>query len=163
LTIRRAGPKACLVTDITDAEVLSRYPDTPIDPDNKFFYKGWLEHRLLMQRCSACELLFHPPAPLCPRCWSTALHPEPVSGRGVVHLLIRLHQGPAAEGVDYTKGPYAVATVELVEQAGLRYTSTVIGCPSEAVYIGMPVELSWIERANAPLPVFQPVTPGATI
>jgi hypothetical protein len=67
-----------------------------------------------------------------------------------------LHQGPEAPGVDYRAGPHPVATVELVEQVGLRFTSTVIGAPVSAIHIGMPVELTWIERDGAPFPAFQP-------
>jgi len=63
-------------------------------------------------------------------------------------------QGPPAEGVDYTDG-YPVATVELEEQPGLRFTSTVIGVPKEDIVIGAPVELDWIERGGRPLPVFR--------
>ena len=147
--------------EVSDAEVLARYPTTAIDQDNKEFYKGWLGRRLLLNRCVACGHWHHPPAPLCPQCWSTEVVPTEVSGRGTVHLLIRLHQGPPAPGVDYTKGPYPVVSVELAEQAGLRFTSTVVNCPPEVLRIGLPVELAWIDRAGAPFPVFEPAT-GAT-
>ena len=70
---------------------------------------------------------------------------------------MRLHQGPPAPGVDYAAGPYPVVTVELDEQPGLRYTSTVVNCPADEVAIGMPVQLTWIDRNGAPFPVFEPV------
>ena len=142
--------------EVSDAEVLDRYPTTTIDQDNKEFYKGWLRRRLLLNRCAACGHWHHPPAPLCPQCWSRDVVPTEVSGRGTVHLLIRLHQGPPAPGVDYTKGPYPVVSVELAEQAGLRFTSTVVNCAPEDLRIGLPVQLTWIDRAGAPFPVFAP-------
>jgi uncharacterized OB-fold protein len=88
--------------------------------------------------------------------WSSSLTPTEVSGRGVVHLTILLHQGPPAPDVDYGKAPHPVVTVDLEEQQGLRFTSTVIDCPLENVRIGLPVELAWIERFGAPFPVFRP-------
>jgi uncharacterized OB-fold protein len=56
--------------------------------------------------------------------------------------------------VDYAT-PYPVATVELDEQPGLRFTSTVVGSPNEAIAIGRRVKLDWIDRDGAPLPVFR--------
>ena len=88
------------------------------------------------------------------------VEPTEVSGTGVIHLLMLLHQGPLAPDVDYSQ-PHPVATVELAEQEGLRYTSTVINCPLEEIRIGMPVRLTWIERWGAPYPVFEPA-PAST-
>jgi uncharacterized OB-fold protein len=141
---------------ISDEELVARFPDTRIDPDNKHFYAGWLEQRLLMNRCGDCGRWHHPPRPLCPQCWSFNVKAEPVKGSGTVHLLINLHQGIPAPGVDY-KQPHPVVSVELDEQPGLRYSSTVIDCPLEKVRIGMRVELAWVERFGAPYPVFKPV------
>jgi uncharacterized OB-fold protein len=140
---------------VSDEELVSRFPDTWISHDNKEFYRGWLDRKLLLTRCTDCGYWRHPPKPICPRCWSTDVRPTEVSGRGTVHLLIRLHQGPPAPGVDYST-PHPVATVELEEQEGLRLTSTVVDCPPEDVHIGMPVELAWIERYGEPYPVFRP-------
>ncbi len=140
----------------SDADLVDRFVRVRVDHDNKAFYRGWLERRLLLNRCRACGRWHHPPKPICPECWSGDLEPTEVSGRGTVHLLILLHQGPPAPGVDYAAGPHPVATVELAEQEGLRFTSTVVGCPAREVQIGMPVELTWIERDGAPFPVFQP-------
>jgi uncharacterized OB-fold protein len=78
----------------------------------------------------------------------------PIAGTGTIHLLILLHQGPPAEGVDYST-PHPVVTVELDEQLGLRFTSTVIGVDPEELAIGQRVELTWIERDQRPFPVFQ--------
>ncbi len=67
-----------------------------------------------------------------------------------------LHQGPPAPEIDYSAGPYPVVTVELEEQPGLRFTSTVVGCPADAIAIGMPVQLAWATRHGASFPVFEP-------
>jgi len=139
----------------SDAELVERFPYARIDHDNKALYRGWLEKRLRMNRCDDCQRFHHPPKPVCPGCWSASLTPSEVSGRGVIHLAMFLHQGPPAPGVDYAKAPHPVVTVELAEQEGLRFTSTVVGCPVDEVRIGAPVELDWVDRFGAPFPVFR--------
>jgi uncharacterized OB-fold protein len=142
------------MTNGTDEELLARLPGLGIDHDTKAFYRGWLSRQLLLNRCADCGFWHQPPRPICPSCWSTAVEPTAVSGRGVVHLLIRLHQGPEMEGVDYSGG-WPVATIELEEQPGLRYTSTVVDADRSSLQIGAPVELTWIERAGEPYPAFR--------
>ncbi|TFG95567.1 MAG: hypothetical protein E4H11_04840 [Myxococcales bacterium] len=141
---------------IDDAALVERFPYAQLDHDNKHLFRGWLDRRLLLNRCDDCSRFHHPPKPICPSCWSSSLTPTEVSGRGVIHLTILLHQGPPAPDVDYAKAPHPVVTVELEEQAELRFTSTVIDCPLEEVRIGVPVELAWIDRFGAPFPVFRP-------
>ena len=143
-------------TDIfSDEQLLRRFPTMRIDHDNKELYRGWLGRQLCINRCDDCGHWFQPPGPMCPSCWSMSITPTAVSGRGTVHLLIRLHQGPPAEGVSYDGG-YPVATIDLEEQVGLRYTSTVVGVTREQLQIGLRVELTWIEREGEPFPVFSP-------
>ena len=139
---------------ISDTELLRRFPDTNIGHDDKDFYRGWLERELRIKRCNSCGHWHHPPRPVCPKCWSFDVDAVAVSGRGVIHLLIWLHQGPPTEGVDYSGG-YPVATIELEEQAGLRYTSTVIDADRSQLRVGLEVELAWIERVGEPFPVFR--------
>lgn len=142
----------------SDEELIARYPTMAVDADTRAFYQGWLQQRLLVDRCAGCGHWHHPPAPLCPRCWSTDVVPTEISGQGTIALLIQLHQDPPAPGVDYDAGPHPVVTVELVEQPGLRLTSTVVDCPPEDLRIGLPVSLGWIDRGGAPFPVFRPTT-----
>ncbi|MEE2663882.1 MAG: zinc ribbon domain-containing protein [Myxococcota bacterium] len=140
---------------IDDAALVERFPYVKIDHDSKHLYRGWLDERLLINRCDDCSRFHHPPKPVCPSCWSSSLTPTEVSGRGVIHLAMFLHQGPPAPDVDYAKAPHPVVSIELEEQEALRFTSTVIGCPLEDVRIGLPVELAWIDRFGAPFPVFR--------
>jgi uncharacterized OB-fold protein len=141
-------------TEVTDEELLRRFPGQRIDHDNREMFRARLDHRLLINRCDDCGLWRHPPRPICPSCWSTRVAPTEVSGTGTIYMAIFLHQGPPAEGVDYHT-PYPVVTVELDEQAGLRFTSTVVGSTNEDIRIGRRVELDWIDRAGSPLPVFR--------
>ena len=138
---------------VSDEELVDRLPDILITEDNRAFYAGWLDEQLLLNRCADCGTWHHPPKPVCPECWSERVVPTPVSGEGTIHLLIWLRQGPPADGVDFAT-PHPVATVELVEKPGLRYTSTVVDAGMADIAIGDPVELTWITRAGAPYPAF---------
>jgi uncharacterized OB-fold protein len=147
-----------VTSPVSDEELLHRLPDTLIDHDNKEFYRGWLSHRLLIDHCATCGNWFHPPSAVCPECWSRDVAPTEVSGRGTVHLLVWLHQGRPAPGVTYGT-PHPVVTVELEEQQGLRFTSTIVDYTPGDVAIGMPVQLAWVDRHGVPYPVFVPVAP----
>ena len=140
--------------DLTDEELVARFPGQRIDHDNKEVFRARLDHRLLVNRCGDCGLWHQPPRSICPSCWSTNIAPTEVSGRGTIDMAIFLHQGPPTEGVDYTT-PHPVVTVELDEQPGLRITSTLVGSPNEDIRIGERVELDWIDRGGMPLPVFR--------
>jgi hypothetical protein len=141
---------------VSEAELVERFPWVQISHDNKHMFRGWLEKRLLINRCRDCKHFHHPPKPICPLCWSWNVEPTPVSGRGVVHLAMFLRQGAPAPGVDYAKSPHPVTTIELEEEPGLRITSTVVDTPLEEIRIGLPVELTWIDRYGAPFPAFRP-------
>ncbi|WP_374581465.1 Zn-ribbon domain-containing OB-fold protein [Frankia sp. CiP3] len=144
-----------MLSGISDIEVLERYPRTAVDHDNKYFYQGLLERKLLVNRCNACGRWHQPPRPICPSCWSRDITATEVSGEGVIHLLIFLHQGPPAAGVDYAT-PHPVAVVELAEQEGLRFSTTIVNADRETLRIGLPVTLTWIERDGNPFPAFAP-------
>lgn len=138
----------------SDAEMIQRFAAHGVTRDNVAHYRGRLERRLLMARCADCGRWQHPPRPMCPSCWSWDLSMEEVSGRGAIHLLTVLHQGPSADGVDYTDG-HPVVTVEFDDQPALRFTSTVTDdFPAEDLRIGTPVELVWGERNGMPFPLF---------
>ena len=138
-------------------EVLGRYPRNWIDLDTIALFEGFLDHRLLINKCAECQRYFQPPWPSCPDCWSDQVEPTEVSGRGLVHTFVILHKGAllGVEGVDYVKG-HPLAVIELEEQEGLRVTGPIVGCANELIRIGMPVTLTWIDRDGAPVPAFQP-------
>lgn len=137
----------------TDEELVRRFPGHLVSHDSAPHFRGRLARQLLVNRCVDCGTWHHPPKPVCPHCWSSAVVATPVSGNGTIFMEVFLHQGPPAEGVDYST-PYPVVTVELDEQAGLRFTSTVVGADNDDIHIGERVQLEWIERAGTPLPVF---------
>lgn len=138
----------------TDEDLLSRFPGWDVDRESAAHFRGRLERKLLLNRCAACGTWHHPPRPVCPACWSSDLVPTEVAGTGTIFMFVLLHQGPPAEGVDYST-PHPVVTVELDEQPGLRFTSTIVGSPNQVIGIGERVRLDWIDRDGAPLPAFR--------
>lgn len=138
-----------------DAALLRRFAAHGVTRDSAAHFRGRLDRRLLIHRCADCGHWHHPPRPMCPRCWSWAITPTEVSGRGTIHLLMLLHQGPPVPGVDYTGG-HPVVTVELEEQPALRFTATVTAdFPRDRLTIGTPVELDWTDRDGTPTPAFR--------
>lgn len=146
--------------ELTDQEVLDRFPRDAIDQDNVDFYRGLLAGELCFRRCTDCGEWHHPPRAFCPACWSAKLESIPSPGTGTVHLLTFLHLGSPAPDVDYEEG-HPVATVALDEPSGLRFTATLVGCEREQMKIGMCVELTWIERDGSPVPAFRPAQDAA--
>lgn len=139
---------------VSDEELVTRFRGERVDHDNAAFFRGRLDRQLRLNRCAECGTWHHPPKPICPQCWSSNIDAVAVGGTGTIFLTVFLHQGPPTEGVDYST-PYPVVTVELDEQPGLRFTSTVIGAPNDAIRIGERVTLDWIERGGVPIPVFR--------
>jgi uncharacterized protein len=140
--------------EVTDEELVRLFPGHQLSHDNKTAYRGRLDHVLLVNRCGRCGRWHEPPKPVCPTCWSTDVVPTSVAGTGTIFMAILLHQGPPAEGVDYST-PYPVVTVELDEQVGLRFTSTVVGATIDEIRIGRRVRLDWAMRNGAPMPIFR--------
>jgi hypothetical protein len=141
--------------DATDEQLLQSFPEIRLDHCNKHFYRALLRRELVAARCAACGAWHTPLRALCPECWSTDVAVTRVSGRGRIHLLILLHQGPPAADVSYAT-PWPLAAVELEEHRGLRFVGTVVDCPPERLRVGLPVELTWIERDGAPWYAFRP-------
>jgi hypothetical protein len=133
--------------------------DRPVLPyatiDTKPFWDGCLEGRLLLQRCSTCGALRHPPSPICPTCLSDAHEWIPARGRGSVYTFTVVRE-PRRGWEKLT--PYVLAVIALEE--GPHVLSNVINIASEQVVIGMPVEMTFAALdGSTKLPLFQPVVP----
>lgn len=101
-------------------------------------------------RCKDCGHTFLPAGPICPRCWSSALAAQTLSGKGEVVTFTVYRQS-------YHPGlavPYAVALVALEE--GPRFISNIVGCAPEAVRIGMAVRVRFDREGDYVLPRFVP-------
>jgi uncharacterized OB-fold protein/acyl dehydratase len=114
-------------------------PRPSVTRDSAFFWEGLQQRTLLIRRCSRCGHLHHPPGPMCPRCHSLEWTPQSVSGRGVIHSYVIVHQ-PQLPGFSY---PLPVALVELEE--GVRLIGNLYGFSPDSVRIGTPVEVQFDE------------------
>jgi uncharacterized OB-fold protein len=122
-----------------------------ISPDTQFFWDGVKEHRLLVQRCTGCGALRHPPRPMCPRCNSLAWDTAESSGSGTVHSFV-MPQYPRYPWFEY---PYIVVLVDL--EPGIRIVSNLCEIAPDEVAIGMPVEVFYEEFDDGlVLPLFRP-------
>ncbi len=132
-------------------------PRPSLTQDNQFFFDGAKEHKLLIQRCTACGTLRHPPRPACAACRSFEWEAIEASGRGTIYSFTVNHY-PQVPSFDY---PLVVALVELEE--GTRLVANVRGITPETVRIDMPVRAAF-ERFDddLTLPVFEPADAPAT-
>jgi len=131
-------------------------PRPALTQDNRFFFDGAKEHKLLIQRCSNCGVLRHPPRPACAQCRSFEWETVIASGRGTIYSFVVNHY-PQVPAFDY---PLVVALVELEE--GTRLVANVAGITPDSVAIGMPVIAGFEDfDDDLTLPVFRPATATA--
>jgi len=126
------------------------WPIPQITDENGAFWTGGRDGELLITRCTSCGYWIHPPSPRCPQCLSDAVEPQPVSGRGTVYSYT-INRQAWVPGLEV---PFVIAIVELEEQPGLRLMTNVVDGRPEDVEIGMPVEVAFVERGEAFVPVF---------
>ncbi|MEX0666455.1 MAG: bifunctional MaoC family dehydratase N-terminal/OB-fold nucleic acid binding domain-containing protein [Acidimicrobiia bacterium] len=126
-------------------------PRPAITLDNKFWFDAATEHRLVIQRCSGCGVLRHPPRPRCDKCGSYEWDAVEAGGRGTVYSFVVNHY-PQVPAFDY---PLAVGLIELEE--GTRLVANIVGIEPADVTIGMSVEVEWVEHdPDLTLPAFHP-------
>jgi len=123
-------------------------PVPRLTPDNRAFWEGCRNHKIMLPWCAACERPHWPPGPVCPHCFGDALTWKQASGFGTVSSWVIVHKAwlPAFKA----DLPYNAVQVELDE--GVRLTSNLVGVSNEALRVGLPVEV-----------VFDDVTPEATL
>jgi uncharacterized OB-fold protein/acyl dehydratase len=137
--------------DAAETATRPKRPRPSLTQDNSFFFEGAKEGKLLIQRCSECGTLRHPPRPACPNCRSFHWDALQASGRGTIYSYVVNHY-PQVPAFDY---PLIVALVELEE--GTRLVANVSHMTPETVAIGMPVIAEFESFDDElSLPVFRP-------
>ena len=104
---------------------------------NRPFFAGGLEGKLMLQRCSRCHRLIYYPRMLCPHCFSADYAWEQLSGLGTVYSFSIVWHPNHPAFADQI--PIVLAVVDLAD--GAQMVSTLVGCPPEAVAIGMEVSV----------------------
>lgn len=126
-------------------------PRPGINRDNAFFWEGVSQGKLLIQRCTSCQSLRHPPGPMCPQCQSLEWDTAESSGKGVIYSFVNLHH-PQVPPFD---SPNPIALVELEE--GTRIVAGLVGIKPKDVKIGLPVTVEFTQDEDLTLALFRPV------
>lgn len=135
------------------AEPKPQRPRPALNLDNQFWFEAAKEHRLVVQRCTACHTLRHPPGPECPQCQSFEWDTVEASGRGTLYSWVVAHH-PRHPAFDY---PLLVAVVELEE--GTRLITNLTGVTADQLEIGMELVVDWLDAdPELSLPLFTPAT-----
>lgn len=123
-----------------------------LDKDNTDYWTGGAQGELRIFRCQDCGYYVHPPVRFCPTCESRHVEPEAVSGRGKVETFTINHK----QWVPGLPVPYVLALVTIEEQDDVRLVGNIVGCPPEAVTMGMPVEVFFEQHEDVWVPLFRP-------
>jgi uncharacterized OB-fold protein len=122
---------------MTETEPRYQKPLPAISSLNRPYWEGLKRREMRMQRCNRCGLIWYPPSPLCPGCWSREFSWTQLSGRGRVNSWVVFHQ---AYFRSYQRDtPYNVVEVELDE--GPRIMANLLGVSNSDIRPGMPVEI----------------------
>jgi uncharacterized OB-fold protein len=128
----------------------------PMGHDNAWWWEQADLGKLVIQRCSGCQTLRHPPRPMCGDCRSMKWDFIESVGRGTVTSYTVVHH-PQFPGYDY---PLIIVLVDLEE--GTRLTAQLQHCDRADVAFGMQVEAYIHEDTDGfKIPMFRPATPAA--
>ncbi len=131
-------------------------PRPALTQDNAFWFEGARAHHLLIQHCTSCGTLRHPPLPACAVCGSLEWDTVESSGRGTVYSYVVVHY-PQVASFEY---PLPIGLIELEE--GTRVVANLGGVEVDAIEIGMPVQAEFVDYdEELSLPVFVPAGEGA--
>jgi uncharacterized OB-fold protein/acyl dehydratase len=122
-----------------------------VNEDTEFFWEGTAREEVLIQRCTACQTLRHPPLPMCPSCQSLGWDTVRAAGTGTLHSYVVMHH-PLPKGVTE---PYVVALADLDE--GVRLLANLEGVATDQVRIGMPLTVGFAKvDDDLTVPRFRP-------
>jgi 3-oxo-4,17-pregnadiene-20-carboxyl-CoA hydratase alpha subunit len=126
-------------------------PRPALTLDNKWWFDAAADHRLMIQRCSQCQTLRHPPRPRCDQCGSYEWNALEASGKGTVYSFVVAHY-PQVPAFDY---PLPIALIDLEE--GTRLVADLVDVAPEDVKVGMAVAVVWQDHDDElTLPGFKP-------
>lgn len=129
---------------------MSMRPDPVHRIDTAFFWEACERGEFVAQKCQKCDVLWHPPRPMCPTCHSLEKTVEKLSGKGIMIGWARQAR-PAAFG--FETSPVA-ALIELEE--GIRIVSNLEDVADEDIKIGMAVTVGFAKTSGGKaVPIFR--------
>jgi uncharacterized protein len=126
-------------------------PHPALTQDNAFWFEGARAHQLLIQHCTSCGTLRHPPLPACANCGSLEWDAVESTGRGTLYSYVIVHY-PQVPSFEY---PLPIGLIELEE--GTRVVANLGGVERGDITIGMPLLAEFVDFDDElSLPVFVP-------
>ncbi|WP_194420632.1 OB-fold domain-containing protein [Microbacterium abyssi] len=110
--------------------------------DNGFWFDAAAKGRLVIQRCTDCGELRHPPGPSCPHCRSFSWDAVESTGRGTLHSWTIVHH-PQDPAFTY---PLAVGLLDLDE--GIRIVADFESVPESGLEIGAAAHIVFGEHEH---------------
>ena len=107
-----------------------KIPSPGINAENKPFFDGAKEGKLLLKHCQACKQLHYYPRSICPFCGSEKTDWKQAGGKGKIYSYSVMRRVPE---------PYAVAYVALDE--GITMLSGLVDCDLDRIRIGDAVKV----------------------
>lgn len=129
-------------------------PKPKLDVENRAFWTGGAEGKLLIAKCGDCGQYTHPPRLICRHCQSENIAPDAVPGTGTIDTMTVNHQ-PWAPGLEV---PFIIARVALDGAPGVYLTSNVVGSPVETVNFGDKVRVTFEQQDEIFYPLFEKVS-----
>ena len=126
-------------------------PRPRLDADNRAFWTGGAQGRLMIHHCDDCGTYLHPPQPVCRHCWSENVAPRAVSGQGEVDSFTINYQ-PWMPGLEV---PFVIARVALADAPGVDLTTNIVSCEVEDVKVGDAVHVTFEEQDGIFFPLFE--------
>ncbi len=120
------------------------------DELSKPFWDAVNERRLVLQDCTACDMLQYPPRAACWTCGSgEGLEWKEVEGKGHISSYIVIEDGR----LDRRRPdqPYNLTLITLDEDPGINFYSNLPGVPVDQVPVGAAVEVMFEEVAPGQL------------
>lgn len=129
-------------------------PLPELDSDTRPFWEAAVRGELVIQACSSCGTLRHPPRPMCPRCRSLESEWRPMSGNATVWSYVVPHPPLLPAFMPYA--PYNVCIVALDEDPTIRLVGNLVAEPGAridsadpaTIEIGMPVRIVFEQVAD---------------
>lgn len=136
------------MSEVTDKP---RRPVPRLDEENRAFWTGGRDGKLMITQCGDCGQYTHPPRLLCRHCHSENVAPAPVTGTGAVDTYTINYQA-WAPGLEV---PLVIARVRLDGVPGVYLTSNIVGCPYDEVKFDDRVRVVFEQQDDIFYPLFE--------
>lgn len=119
---------------MTRPGMIEGLPLPELDDDTRPFWEASIRGELVIQACTSCDRLRHPPRPMCPWCRSLESEWRSMSGRATIWSYVVPH--PPLLPAFMPVAPYNVCVVALDEDPTIRLVGNLVeheGAPIDSV------------------------------